>query len=1093
MSARFHLKFLGPVQVECEGAPYRKIRSRKALALLGYVIAHGESVSREILANVFWPDLAEDRALTNLSWTLSLLSQHLPACLVIDRRTVCFQPSTTVVADVETFRTLIATHDPARLAEAVTLYDDEFMAGFYLDKCPNFETWLLAEREHWRRQLEEALASLIQHERVRGAYRKALPYAIKLLRQDPYNEAAHRYIMGLLALNGQRSAALNQFETCRRLLQDEFGVEPGDKTKALYEQIRAGPSPEEEQVPRLKVSPAAQWYLPSPFTPFFGRESELALLDQHLKEPQIRLVTIIGVGGVGKTRLALQSAERHQQLFRDGIGVVPLTPVHSREELVFAIAEGLGQTFVSGGEPETQLFHLLSARELLLVLDNFEHLLAERALLLELLHRTPRLKLLVTSREPLHLQAEQVLRLEGLEVVAEERGEVASSAVRLFVERARRLQASFSLSAPPLGSIVEICRLVEGNPLGIELAAAWAASSSCEEIAQAIRCNLDVLATTMHDLPERHRSLRSVFDHSWELLAADEQRAFRALAVFRGGFDAEAARQVGEVTAPVLAVLQDKSLLQRSSSGRYVLHELLWQYAAEQLAADPEEEQKLKARHAAWYLALAKAAGPELNGVHQTDGLAQLEREHANLLKALEWACAHEQVDLALRLSEALWLFWQIRGDFRQACHWLERALALAVKREPLPPATQAAAARCQGRLGDLLRILGLSDQAMNYLQRAYTTLERMGTRRDFAVVSGLLGRLKLHVGDVEGARTYLDQQLCIAEEFHDTAETAVALNNLGVLARACCDYSQAQAIWGRLLNVVRSSNDRFMLCKVLNSLAVVSIDLEDYLSAFELFRQSVEIAIMHDFRVTLCLAVGNVGECYLRYGLSKQAFDCTCYSLQIALELGYREAISLMTVQLARLMASEGRRQLADTLYRQGIELERTNKSPYDLANALSHRAADLFDQGYSREALADAREALSVVQEYRFAAHELLIRIRSLVIRLQAMLREVDPSTALVEALALKETAQTPKEQAALCYLLWKLEPANGGYRAAAAEQYAGLAREKPDVEYRQRYAELTGTELPLPLALPDLSALTPEPIQPLEALLEMLQASR
>ncbi len=1089
MSKQFRLKFLGPVEIECDGVPYRKIRSRKALALLGYVIVHGEAISREILANVFWPDLAEDRALPNLRWTLSLLTQHLPACLVIDRRSVRFQPSTTVVADVETFRTLSATHDPARLAEAVTLYDDEFMAGFYLDKCPNFETWLLAEREHWRQQLEETLTTLIQHERVRGAYRKALPYAIKLLRQDPYNEAAHRYVMGLLALNGQRSAALNQFETCRRLLQDEFGVEPGDETKALYEQIRAGPSPEEGLVPRLKVSPAAQWYLPSPFTPFFGRESELTLLDQYLKEPQTRLVTIIGVGGVGKTRLVLQSAEQHQPLFRDGVGVVPLTPVHSREEMVFAVAEGLGQTFVSGGEPETQLFHLLSARELLLVLDNFEHLLAERALVLELLHRAPRLKLLVTSREPLHLQAEQVLRLEGLEVVAEERGEFASSAIQLFVERARRLQPSFSLSALPLASIVEICQLVEGNPLGIELAAAWAASLSCEEIAQAIRRNLDALATTMHDLPERHRSLRSVFDHSWELLAADEQRAFRALAVFRGGFDAEAAWQVGEVTTPVLAVLQDKSLLQRSSSGRYVLHELLWQYAAEQLAADPEEEQKLRARHTAWYLALAEAAGPELNGVHQTDGLAQLEREHANLLKALEWACAHEQVDLALRLSEALWLFWQIRGDFRQARHWLERALALAMEREPL---TQAAAARCQGRLGDLLRILGLSDQALVHLQRAYTTLERVGTRQDFAVVSGLLGRLKLHVGDMEGARTYLDQHLSIAEELHDSAEITAALNNLGNLARICCDYPQAQAVWGRLLDIARLSEDHYMVGRTLNGLAIVLIELEDYLPAFERYRQSMEIAITHHFRTLLCVVMGNVGECYLCYGLFKQALDCTCYSLQIALDLGYQEAIALMAVQLARLMALAGRFQLADALYRQGIELERMNKSPYDLANALAHRAADLLDQGRYREALADAREALSGIQEYRFAAHEMIIRIRSLVIRLQAMLREVDPSTALVEALALKETAQTTKEQAALCYLLWKLEPANGGYRAAAAEQYAGLAREKPEVEYRQRYAELTGTELPLPLTLPDLSALIPEPIQSLETLLDLLQTS-
>src|SRR5262245_167678 len=348
----------------------------------------------------------------------------------------------------------------------------------------------------------------------------------------------------------------------------------------------AAPPPEAVAPPPESERPQSpsRRELALPPTPLIGREAELAEVTLLLHDPQCRLLTLTGPGGIGKTRLALAAAAQLHDAFAHGVAFVALAPLVGREQVVTAIADALGCVLYGARERAEQLVHYLRDKAVLLVLDNFEHLLVEAAcadLICSLVRSTAGPTLLVTSREPLDIQEEWVFDVQSLPmpVSAGVDDVQASSAARLFQQRARQAQAGYTLSADDNPSVVRICQLVGGAPLGIELAAAWMRTLSCQEIADEIQRNLDFLATRARDVPERHRSIRAVFEQSWSLLSAEEQRVLRRVAVFRGGFTRAAAEEVGSASLALLSALVAKSLLRRTAQGRYDLHEVLHQYA----------------------------------------------------------------------------------------------------------------------------------------------------------------------------------------------------------------------------------------------------------------------------------------------------------------------------------------------------------------------------------------------------------------------------------------------------------------------------------------------------------------------------------
>ena len=601
------LSLLGPLQIQLDGQPVVGFESSKARALLVYLaVEAGQPHSRDALIGLLWPEQPESTAHTNLRQALANVRQAIgdrtaePPFLLVTRETLQFNVHSDYTLDVATFTLGLSTcerqvHRRAdvcrscapRMERALDLYRGDFLAHLHLSGSPAFEEWALTQRERLHQLAVNRLHCLAEHHHQRGGHGRAYELAARQLELDPWREEAHRQAMRALALSGQRSAALAQYAKCRRALAVELNAEPGEETTALYERIRTG------AVETARPSDS----LPIPPTPFIGRTEELAQIARLLENPICRLLTLVGLGGIGKTRLALQAATDQLGEFAHGVYWVPLALESSADLVVSAIAAAIQLTFDGQANPKDQLLRYLHRKEMLLVLDDFEHLLHPSTalsvgqgggeLLADILRHAPGVTLLVTSRERLNLQGEWMFEVQGLRFPLDETpdGRVAQgySAFELFEQCVRRAHPGFLLSEREAPCVMRLCQLVEGMPLAIELAAGWMRVTTCEEITQQIEGGLTFLATSLRDVPERHRSMQAVFDHSWSLLSEDEQRVFSRLSIFRGDFSREAAEQIGGASLPILASLVDKSLLRKSTTGRYDMYEFLRQYASEKL------------------------------------------------------------------------------------------------------------------------------------------------------------------------------------------------------------------------------------------------------------------------------------------------------------------------------------------------------------------------------------------------------------------------------------------------------------------------------------------------------------------------------
>lgn len=401
----------------------------------------------------------------------------------------------------------------------------------------------------------------------------------RLLHLEAWRESAQRALMFAFAAQGQRAAAFAQYDACKKNLARYFDAEPERETLALYESIRAG---------TFVAPPAAVSNLQSPLTPLTGRARELEILTARLLDPTQRLHTIVGPGGIGKTRLALAAAERVREDFEHGAFFAALSGIESatpnlNDVIATAIAGALGITFSGSDAPARQLQTFLRDKEMLLVLDNLEPLIAGAAWIVELATTPPHLTILGTSREPLNARAEMLFRLDGLGVpgAADRLDLRASDSVQLFVERAARAAGQFTVTPETLGFVGAICRRVEGMPLALELAAAWTRTRTLSEIVAALDENLDSLVTQQPDVPARHASLRAAWQGSWGMLALPEQTILSRTEVFRGGFEQDAPKITIKSEQVDSDTLLDKSLLKRTEHGRYELHELLHQFTVE--------------------------------------------------------------------------------------------------------------------------------------------------------------------------------------------------------------------------------------------------------------------------------------------------------------------------------------------------------------------------------------------------------------------------------------------------------------------------------------------------------------------------------
>ena len=709
----------GPPRLERDGAPIH-ISRRKGLALVSYLAQTNKPASRETLATLFWPEHDHTEALKSLRRELARLKKELDresitatqSQLAINADATLdvfrFQKQLQVVQEHDHFPELYCMACLDALTSAVNLYSDDFMAGFNLLDCSEFDAWQDFQRESLRQSLGQALHQLTIWNASLRDYDRAINYGRRWLALDPLHEAARRALMQVCADAGRPAVALRVYEEGAQLLQEELGISPAEESRRLWQEIRAGRVPDigkgtiPPAKPARQVAPVQSMRrrsnLPRQPTPFVGRSSELMMIQLRLQEPACRLFNLVGPGGIGKTRLALEVGrcilDEGVPLFADGIFFVPLTVDSAPEGIVSAIVEAAAFTLYGNAPPEQKLLDYLFDKQMLFILDNLEHLLEGGDTITAILAAAPGVKILATSRAALRLQEEWFHPLGGLSVPPpgsptrryKAAGDATTSlraydAVRLFEQCAHHASPTFS-PAEDVEHVVRICRLVEGMPLALELAAAWLKVLDVRAVADELEQSLDLLDSRFRNMPERHQSIRAVFDQTWAMLNPAEQEVLARLSVFRGGFTREAAVQVAGATLFLLSGLIEKALLHKTTHGRYRLHELLRQFAAEQLEAMYKVEQS-HAAHSRYYLLMLGELESDLKGANSMTALKQIRADLENIRQAWNWALGNDDIYTLGRALESIYLYFFMRGRNREGIEFLEPACTiLELRRE---------------------------------------------------------------------------------------------------------------------------------------------------------------------------------------------------------------------------------------------------------------------------------------------------------------------------------------------------------------------------------------------------------------------------
>jgi DNA-binding SARP family transcriptional activator/tetratricopeptide (TPR) repeat protein len=728
--------------------------SDKRFLLLAYLAFKADWVSREALSVLFFENSDSASARKNLRHLLS----RVRALDFVVLESSGEQVRWLVQSDMAEFQLLISSN---RFLEALELYSGGFLSGLHSD-VPELSDWLDSEREGLHNAFRDAALLAAKNLVAKADFEAAQTICLRVLSFDSLAEDVLQVLLGCAVHTNGRLEALRAFESFQKLLKIELNLAPLETTVQLASALN-----QKSFEPPLEKSVLQNFPLQA--SAFVGRDVDLSEISQLFVQPEVRLLTLVGAGGMGKSRLAIQVATEQAPNFVDGALFVPLAGV---DELVPAILAAFNLPAQSQENQVVFLKNFLSEKHLLLVLDNLEHLLNESAVILELLAAAPKLRILTTSREALNLQAEYLVDVLGLDVPKADSEQIELfDSVQLLLRSAKRVNPRFVITLKDKPFVTEICALLQGSPLAIELASHWLRVLSLEEVVQEIRLGLDFLSANQPDVPLRHRSMRAVFDASWQFLTVEQQLVLAKLSLLRGGFTLESLSRVAKAGASILFGLVSKSLVTRSNN-RFLIHEVIRQFSEQKLEPVQKEAALLELGLLAQDWAVAVATHDPAKPVSET--VKQFEQEFENISLALEWSVKTNPFVCAKIVYSTLY-FWIAAARKPLGMQWLNQLLEL--------PELQA----------------------------------RDSTRANLLSIRSVLG-MRLHNTDVRLADA--EAALEIALEISDLSAQARALNAISEVSGDIGNFDRATSCIKAALEILENVPNANVQIDCLNSLA---------------------------------------------------------------------------------------------------------------------------------------------------------------------------------------------------------------------------------------------------------------------------------
>lgn len=934
------------------------LRSARSLLLL-LLITPGHALPTERVLDALWPELGTEQGRNALYKSLHALRRVLEPDLEHGRKSSYIESRGGMTGLVSTVDVWVDAHESyAGLKHAATSDESErrdplrrAIAAYGGELLPTdpYDDWPVAQREALRRAWEDAVLDLAALDLDSGEPQASVASLESLLAVDPAQESAHRALMRAYAATGQRDRALRQYSRCRAAIAEELGIGPDHETEALFSTIH-------DAEPDIKLDIVSPRFnnLPAEPTEIVGRDRESEAIQGLLWRQDVHLVTLTGPGGVGKTRLAIDAAGALVDDFADGVAFVPLASVRDPSLVIAAIAGTLGVSEEPDQTIGTSLLKHLIDREMVLVLDNVEHLLDSALDIHDLLAKCSGLSVLVTSRERLQLRGEHVFEVMPLAVPRRDHIPAPNmltryGSVALFQQNLRLHRPDFEITGENSEIVSAICVQLDGLPLAIELAAARGRFLTLPELLNGLVDRFALLSDGPRDLPPRHRTLRDTILWSHDLLTEDEQIVFRRLAVFVGGFTRDAVKAVCDTSGrnasgfrARLESLAEKHLIHwedTEGEPHFTMLETVREFALEELRTS-DEEAEIKQRHSEFYLRLALEAEKALTGANQVEWIERLDAQQGNLRSALDhgFNMPEESRRLAVSAAAALWRYWWIRGLLSEGISRLEQAIA----RHGTDPKSRAKALVA---VANLVEIQSDYTRAESLFSEALEMYRQSGDAAGEAMALNGLGEIAELNGQYDRANDFHGQALKLYRQTGRLRESAGPLNNLATVAYYQGKYEQATTLWEDALAVVRELGDLRATGLLLGNLGSAAMTREDFDSAVSLHEENLAVARQLHDPGAIGIALSNLAEAVQLQGRQNgESDDLLAEALRLVRKQKDRHCeISVLTF-MGTAAFQRGEVRQAASLFAQGVNLARETGDRTVLANvALLERIGDL------------------------------------------------------------------------------------------------------------------------------------------------------